>query len=138
LATTRAGYKETHFDDDAEIDIEIEIIASKNLPNATIGMIITNQEGQPVLHVASNLKDKSFKIKKGINKIRYSIPSNLLLHGQYSITIAGVEPNLHTYFRLVDAICFILLSKNEEINRYAKEVWKGVLNPKLGTWYYLK
>ena len=54
LATTRAGYKETHFDDDAEIDIEIEIIASKNLPNATIGMIITNQEGQPVLHVASN------------------------------------------------------------------------------------
>ncbi len=138
LATTRAGYKETHFDDDAEIDIEKEIIASKNLPNATIGMIIKNQEGQPVLHVASNLKDKSFKIKKGINKIRYSIPSNLLLHGQYSITIAGVEPNLHTYFRLVDAICFILLSKNEEINRYAKEVWKGVLNPKLGTWYYLK
>lgn len=134
LATTVSGNDEVNFSDDSEINIEMTIAASQHLPNAAIGLIITNQEGQPVLHSASNLTGSVVQIRKGINIINYTIPSNVLLQGQYSITVAGVDPNIHTYFRLTNAISFIIISTNQEINRYSADVWRGVLNPKLGLW----
>jgi lipopolysaccharide transport system ATP-binding protein len=137
LSTALLGRQKSNFNDDSEIDIEVEVMASSDLPNAAIGLIITNQDGQPILHSASNLIESSMKIQNGINKIRYTIPAKILIRGQYSVTVGAVEPNLHTYFRLADAISFIVLSSNKEINRYADGVWKGVLNPKLGSWYRL-
>ena len=134
LATTCLDKDEINFSDDSEINIELTIIADQHLPNAAIGLIITNQEGQPILHSASNLIDSAVKICKGVNIIKYTVPSNILLKGQYSITVAGVDPNIHTYFKLTDALSFMILSTNKEINRYSSNVWKGVLNPKIGLW----
>lgn len=134
LATTFLDRDEINFSDDSEINIELTIAADQDLPNAAIGLIITNQEGQPILHSASNLIDSAVKIYKGVNTIKYTIPSNVLLKGQYSITVAGVDPKIHTYFKLTDALSFVILSINKEINRYSSNVWKGVLNPKLGLW----
>ncbi|MBP9014342.1 MAG: ABC transporter ATP-binding protein [Smithella sp.] len=134
IATTKSGKQVYQFDDNSDIDIELEITTSDDLPNAAIGMIISNQEGHPILHSASNLIEKSVQIKKGTNQIRYTIPANILKSGQYSVTVAAVEPNIHSYFRLPDIISFVIISENKEINRYAENVWKGMLSPHIGSW----
>jgi lipopolysaccharide transport system ATP-binding protein len=137
IATLFDNSIESYFNDDSNIDIFIEVSASKDLPNVAIGLIVSNLNGQAILHSGSNLSRSSVMLKKGINKIIYSIPPSLLKRGQYTITIGAAIPTVYSFFRESDVISFHVISSDPEIIRHDESAWKGLISPHIGTWYKL-
>jgi lipopolysaccharide transport system ATP-binding protein len=123
--------------DVGRIDIEMQIIASRDLASVVIGLIISSSKGQAVLHTASNVARGVQLIRKGSRTVRFSLPPLLLSAGNYSVTVGAAIPNVYSYFLEHDIASFKLETANAEVKKYPENTWKGVINPQIGEWIYL-
>jgi len=119
------------------IDIEIEMLAYRNLDGVAVSLIIFNSQGVGVLHTVSNIKRIARPICKGSQTLRFTLPPLLLGAGKYSLTVEAAIPNVHEYFLQHDVTSVRIETSNAEVHRYAESTWQGVLSPQIGEWSYL-
>lgn len=116
------------------INIEIEMMASRDMGGVAIGLLISNSKGDCVLHTASNLKRAAQPICKGNKIVNFTLPPLLLGTGNYSVSVGAYTPNVYSYFQKDDIISFQVETSNAEVQRYPANAWKGMLNPQIGEW----
>lgn len=104
-----------------DFSIRINITALEKVPDATVSIRFTNEEGLPIFTTSlHDYLENSDNIEKGESELKVYISSNILIPGKYNLTIACFISRIKLFDFLEDFLSITIEDfgiKNKDIDR---------------------
>jgi lipopolysaccharide transport system ATP-binding protein len=134
VTVRQAGLARSVLNIEDPIDIEIETIALRELREATIGVIIRDASGVPIVHSTSTFGVDNPERRPGPQVLRCRVPGGLLNRGRYAVAVVADVPNVKFYVPPTEVLSFSVDPTRMRESRHAASAWSGVLGPAAVSW----
>jgi lipopolysaccharide transport system ATP-binding protein len=111
--------------------IELDVLATDDLPRLQVNVRITDGEGTAIFTTAhTDVAGVLLPLARGRHRFRVRIPGNLLLPGEYSLLAGAIVPNVVAYDVVENQLTF----RMEDVGSHAtalRDGRQGIIGPRL-------
>jgi lipopolysaccharide transport system ATP-binding protein len=137
VSISQNNYITSIVDSGKDIYITVNYTIKSPLNDFSIGLNITNSEGDIVLHSSDVFvfgHDGICPRETGQYSSVCIIKANTLNEGSYSLSISADIPNTKEFFILQSFLKFKVENTSLGASKYSSSMWKGSLNPEIVNW----